>query len=123
MKDLLTSITERLGQKLNNDVNKINDEIDEGMSMNDFNKLLAKIKKSGVNLNNMSATQFLYTMYKTLDKNDFHALSVQIDQAKDKLKKQPIDCGGGSSCGGGYSCGSTRRHRRSYSCGYDDDRC
>lgn len=123
MKDILTSLTERLGQKLNNDVNKINNEIDEGMSMNDFNKLMAKIKKSGVNLNHMSATQFLYTMYKTLDKNDFHALGIQIDQAKKELKNAPIDCGGGSSCGGGYSCGSSRSRRRSYSCGYDDDRC
>lgn len=132
MKDILTSLTEKLGQKLNNDVNKI-DEIDEGMSMNDFNKLMAKIKKSGVNLNKMSATQFLYTMYKTLDEHDFRALGIQIDQAKNELKKQPIDCGGGYSCGGGssssgssccggYSCGSSRS-RRSYSCGYNDDRC
>ena len=121
MKDIITTLTEKLGRKLNNDINKI-DEIDEGMSMNDFNKLMAKIKKSGVNLNKMSATQFLYTMYKTLDEHDFRALGIQIDQAKKELKNAPIDCGGGSSCGGGYSCGSLRS-RRSYSCGYDDDRC
>lgn len=124
MKDILTSLTERLGRKLNNNVNKLYNAIDEGMSINDFNKLMAKTKKSGVNLNNMSAAQFLYTMYKTLDKNDFHALGIQIDQAKKELKNITIDCGGGSSCGvEHYSCGSTRRHRRSYSCGYDDDRC
>ena len=123
MKDLLTSLTERLGQKLNNYTNKLNDEIDEGMSINDFNKMMNKFKKMGVNLNNMPASQLMYTLYKTLDKNEFHALGMQIDQAKDELKKQPVSCGGGSSCGGGYSCGSPRRHRRSYSCGYDDDRC
>ena len=123
MKDLLTSLTERLGQKLNNCTNKLNDEIDEGMSINDFNKMMNKFKKMGVNLNNKPASQLMYTLYKTLDKNEFHALGMQIDQAKDELKKQPVSCGGGSSCGGGYSCGSPRRHRRSYSCGYDDDRC
>ena len=127
MKDIITSLTERLGRKLNNNVNKLDNVIDEGMSINDFNKLMAKTKKSGVNLNNMSAAQFLYTMYKTLDNNDFHALGIQIDQAKKELKNTPIDCGGGysggSSCGvEHYSCGSSRRQRRSYSCGYDDDR-
>lgn len=111
MKDLLTSLTERLGQKLNNYTNKLNDEINEGMSINDFNKMMNKFKKMGVNLNNMPASQLMYTLYKTLDKNEFHALGMQIDQAKDELKKQPVSCGGGSSCGGGYSCG------------YDDDRC
>lgn len=134
MKDIITTLTERLGRKLNNNVNRLDNTIDEGMSMNDFNKLMNKIKKSGVNLNKMSASQFLYTMYKTLDEHDFHALGIQIDQAKKELKKTPIDCGGGyscgggssssgSSCGGGYSCGSSRS-RRSYSCGYEhNDRC
>lgn len=123
MKDIITTLTERLGRKLNNNVNKLDNIIDEGMSMNDFNKLMRKIKKSGVNLNNMSASQFLYTMYRTMDPSEFRALGIGVDKAKDELKNAPVDCGGGSSCGGGYSCGSSRSRRRSYSCGYDDDRC
>lgn len=123
MKDIITTLTEKLGRKLNNNVNRLDSTIDEGMSMNDFNKLMNKIKKSGVNLNNMSASQFLYTMYRTMDPSEFRALGIGVDKAKDELKKTPVDCGGGSSCGGGYSCGSSRSRRRSYSCGYDDDRC
>ena len=69
----------------------------------------------------MSAQQLMYTLYNTMDKHDFKALDAELEKAKDELKNQPIDCGGGSSCGGGYSCGSSRS-RRSYSCGYDD-RC
>lgn len=123
MKDIITTLTERLGRKLNNNVNRLDNTIDEGMSMNDFNKLMNKIKKSGVNLNNMSASQFLYTMYRTMDPSEFRALGIGVDKAKDELKKTPVDCGGGSSCGGGYSCGSSRP-RRSYSCGYEhNDRC
>lgn len=132
MKDILTSLTERLGQKLNNDINKIG-EIDEGMSMNDFKKMMNKFKKSGINFNRMSAQQLMYTLYNTMDSRDFKALDAELEKAKAELKRQPIDCGGGYSCGGGrssggsscgdgYSCGSSRS-RRSYSCGYDDDRC
>ena len=137
MKDIITTLTEKLGQKLCNDKNILHDEIDEGMSINDFNKLMAKIKKSGVNLNNMSASQFIYTMYKALDPNDFHALGIQIDQAKKELKNAPISCGsmGGStscgysprrsssSCGTSPGCGSERPARRRYSCGGNNDRC
>ena len=136
MKSIITTLTERLGQKLCNDKNLLHDEVDEGMSINDFNKLMNKIKRSGVNLNNMSASQFLYTMYKTMDPNDFRAFGIQVDQAKKELKETPVSCGsnGGSigcgvsprrsssSCGTSPGCGS--RPRRSSSCGGgNDDRC
>lgn len=123
MKDILTSLTEKLGRKLNNNVNKLDNTIDEGMSMTDFKKMMNKFKKSGINFNRMSAQQLMYTLYNTMDQHDFKALDAELEKAKAQLKQQPIDCGGGSSCGGGYSCGSSRSRRRSYSCGYDDDRC
>lgn len=134
MKDIITTLTERLGRKLNNNVNRLDSTIDEGMSMNDFKKMMNKFKKSGINFNRMSAQQLMYTLYNTMDSHDFKALDAELEKAKAELKRQPIDCGGGyscgggssssgSSCGGGYSCGSSRP-RRSYSCGYEhNDRC
>lgn len=136
MKSILTKLTENAGRSLSHRHENHIDEVDEGMSINDFNKLMNKIKRSGVNLNNMSASQFLYTMYKTMDPNDFRAFGIQVDQAKKELKQTPVSCGsnGGSigcgvsprrsssSCGTSPGCGSSRP-RRNYSCGGNDDRC
>ena len=97
MKDIITTLTERLGRKLNNNIDKI-DDVDEGMSMNDFNKMMNKFKKSGINFNRMSAQQLMYTLYNTMDSRDFKALDAELEKAKDELKTQPTDCGDGHSC-------------------------
>lgn len=80
MKSLLTRLHEHTTE-----------QVDEGMSITDFNKMMAKFKQSGINFNRMSAQQLMYTLYNTMNKHDFKMLDDKLQQAKDELKKQSTD--------------------------------
>lgn len=125
MRSITTTIAEKIGKRMSNRHSNI---IDEGISINEFTKMMNKVKRSGVNLNSISGTKLMFYLYNTMPKSDFQVIAHKVEDIdpKDMQKmKTPVSCGGGYSCGDdGYSCGSPRRHRRSYSCGYDDDdRC
>lgn len=128
MKSLLTRLSEHAGDKLchrynNTVIEHTTEPLDEGMSITDFNKMMSKFKKSGINFNRMSAQQLMYTLYNTMDKHDFKMLDDKIQQATDELKKTPTSCGG--RWDDEDSCGRSRRSSRhsSESCGSSHSHC
>ena len=53
--------------------------IDEGISINDFKKLMAKVGREGVNLNAVSATNLMFYFYNCMGKEEFKAVSDKLE--------------------------------------------
>jgi hypothetical protein len=59
---------------------KKSEPIDEGMSITDFKKLMAKVSRQGVNLNGVSATNLMFYFYNCMNRNDFKAISDKLEE-------------------------------------------
>ena len=56
--------------------------------INDFNKLMKKAKKLGVNLNYVSATELMFYLYNCMGKSEFKAISDKVENIdKDKIEQ------------------------------------
>ena len=115
----LTEFTKKVGKLLNNDENIV-----EGISITEFNKMMKKVRDQGVNLNRISATNLMMYLYNTMPKQDFKYLASKVEEIDKKDMKQmktPTACGYDDEPD--YGCGAPRRRRtsRSYGCGSDDD--
>ena len=72
---------------------KKQETIDEGISINDFRKLMAKVGREGVNLNAVSATNLMFYFYNCMGKEEFKAVSDKLEnidpeEMKDIEKKK-----------------------------------
>jgi hypothetical protein len=84
----MKSITDLINEKKDQ-------SIDEGISINDFKKLMYKVGSQGVNLNAISATNLMFYFYRNMGKDEFKAVSDKLEEIDseeiENIEKKNLD--------------------------------